>query len=290
MTMIAVEQILPNPEQPRRHFDVEALSGLAQSIRENGVIQPLVVEGPFVHQGKTTYVLVDGERRLRAAQMAGLREVPVVVAPAPNGQAQAEERLVRALVANIQRSELGPVEEGEAFARLRAMGLSKNQIALKMGVSIARVTHRLQLLELEPEVRGLIAQGRLPKDQRMVEALLALPAAAERVRMAQALAERRVSVGAGVEACRRYLAAREEQTTGREETPGVRLAVKRAGAPQRARWDALAQVGRLPPWVLVEVGVRDTCRRCALADTASETVCRGCPVVELLVMLIGSAK
>ena len=129
METIRIDLILPNPEQPRVDFPAEELQGLAASIQANGLIQPIVVEE--VEQG---YILHDGERRLRACKALGWAEIAAVVVPPLNGTA-AHDRLMRALVANVQRQDLNPVEEARAYARLRdEHGLSGQEIADRVGV------------------------------------------------------------------------------------------------------------------------------------------------------------
>jgi ParB/RepB/Spo0J family partition protein len=280
--LISIEKILPNPEQPRKYFDLVELTGLAQSIGEHGVIEPLVLE----EASKGMYIIHDGERRWRAAKMAGLAEVPAVVVPPLNGTGP-QERLVRALVANIQRADLGPVEEGQAFARLREMGLSINRIAITLGTNIKRVSDGLSLMELEKPIQELIEKKTLSKDNRLVKALLEVPAGKVRIELAKKLAERHVTVAAGMAACLKVWGALEAGKLGADEVPGIELAVRKSGKLDRPVWDAMAQVGRVPPWVLVEISARETCNGCSLRDQASEMICKDCPLVVMLVRLMG---
>ena len=158
---IQVDLILPNPEQPRVDFDRKELEGLASSIREHGIIQPLVVE----EAENGSYILHDGERRLRAAKMAGLKTVPAHVVPALNGSG-GRERLTRALVANIQRSDLNPVEEARAYQRMiDELGMNVMQISRTVGVSQLRIKARLEILKLESSIQNMIITGLLPKDR-----------------------------------------------------------------------------------------------------------------------------
>lgn len=282
---IPVDQVMPNPEQPRHVFDKQELHNLAQSIRENGVILPIVVE----EAGQGRYILHDGERRLRASKLAGLKTIPAVVVPPLNGTAR-EDRLIRALVANLQRVDLGPIEEAKSYAKLLEMGYSRNEIALQLGISSPRVSGRLKLLELEGEIQDLIERGRLPKDPHLAEALLEIPEPTARVKMAKTLADRNATLKAGIEACQRLVVTLQEEKIGSDETPAMRLATRRAGQVNRPIWDAFMQVGRVPPWALLEIGVRNTCDRCGLRDVASATTCKGCALVELLVELIGTTR
>ncbi len=151
---VAVERIVPNPNQPRQRFTDEALDGLAASIREHGILQPLLVSD----NGAGAFHLIAGERRLRAAKRAGLALVPVVLR-----EALGEEReLEVALVENIQRADLTPLEEARAFEHLRAsLGLTQADIAERVGVDRSTVANSLRLLRLEPEIQELVEDGSL---------------------------------------------------------------------------------------------------------------------------------
>lgn len=148
-----IERIDANPSQPRTRFDAEALDELAESIREAGIIQPLVVS----ETGDGRYALIAGERRLRAARLAGLVSVPVVVR-----QAAGENAFVIALVENIQREDLDPVEQARAFSRLASdFGMTQDEIATRVGRRRTTIANSLRLLKLEPEVLDAISDGRL---------------------------------------------------------------------------------------------------------------------------------
>ena len=138
---VPVERIRPNPYQPRTQFDAEALRELAASIRENGLLQPLLVRDA----GHGEFELIAGERRFIAAKQAGLREVPVVVRTASK-----REMLQMALVENLQRQDLNGIEEAEAYQRLATeFGLTQEVIADRVGKSRVAVTNALRLLSLE---------------------------------------------------------------------------------------------------------------------------------------------
>jgi ParB family chromosome partitioning protein len=150
---LPVGLIKPNPEQPRTHFDPEALSGLAASIEATGVVQPLLVRP--LPDG--SYELVAGERRWRAAQQAGIEKVPAVV----RDQAKAE-RLQAALIENMVREDLNPVEEARACAALvEELGLTKEELARRVGRSRPAVSNLIRLLELPDETIELLENGDL---------------------------------------------------------------------------------------------------------------------------------
>ncbi len=162
---IPVDKIIPNPLQPRHILDREGLQELSDSIREHGILQPLLVTYDLQNE---MYILVAGERRLRAAQMAGLELVPVVVR-----QVTDQERLELALVENVQRSDLTPLETAEAYRQLNEdFKLSHEEIAGRVGKSRVSVTNTLRLLKLPEAVRKALAEGRISEGH--ARAILAL--------------------------------------------------------------------------------------------------------------------
>lgn len=150
---IAIGDIVPNPNQPRLHFDESKLTELTDSIREHGILQPLVVS--LLGEGK--YELIAGERRLQAAKRAGLVTVPVVVRQAGN-----QEKLELAIIENIQRHDLNPIEEARAYLRLTdEFGLHQDEVAKKMGKSRPNVANTLRLLTLPVEIQRAIIEGKI---------------------------------------------------------------------------------------------------------------------------------
>ena len=152
MSEVALSDIVPNPEQPRRHFDPEALASLAESIRHHGLLQPLVVRRVAGH-----YELIAGERRLRAAAAAGLESVPVVVR-----EGGPEERLELAIIENVQRQNLTALEEAEAYRHLiDEYGLTQEDVATRVGKSRPAITNALRLLGLPDAVKARLESGEL---------------------------------------------------------------------------------------------------------------------------------
>ncbi len=148
-TLVAVERIFPNPFQPRVQMDPSGLEDLAASIREHGILQPLLVSSG-INPGE--YILIAGERRLLASRMAGLEKVPVILREADD-----RERLELALIENIQRSDLGPLETAEAYRQLSEdFGLSHEEIADQVGKNRVTVTNTLRLLNLSEQVRAAL--------------------------------------------------------------------------------------------------------------------------------------
>lgn len=155
---VEVERIKPNPYQPRREFSEESLKGLADSIREYGVIQPLIVskiEMETDNGVNVEYQLIAGERRLRAAEMIGLSQVPVVIRKATN-----EEKLAIALIENVQRDDLNPMEKAMAFSDLiDKFHLPHREIARRISKSREFVTNALRLLSLPAEIQRAVFDG-----------------------------------------------------------------------------------------------------------------------------------
>ena len=161
---VAVDAIRPNPRQPRIHFKEEDLAELAASIREHGVIQPLIVSP----KADGTYILIAGERRLLASQKAGLRTVPVITRDADH-----QELLEIALIENVQRADLNSMEEAEAYRQLvEEFGLSHEAVAKRVGKNRVTVTNTLRLLGLAETVKQALVDGRLTEGH--ARALLAL--------------------------------------------------------------------------------------------------------------------
>src|ERR1700754_1862748 len=151
-TEVDVDRIVPGPMQPRTHFDEGSLEGLADSIRTHGIVQPLLVR----RQGDR-YELIAGERRWRAARLAGLSKVPVVVKEVPD-----QDLLEIALIENIQRENLNPIEEAQAYRRLiENVGLTQEALAARVGRDRSYITNYLRLLKLPDDLQQLVVEGRL---------------------------------------------------------------------------------------------------------------------------------
>jgi len=181
---IDIDRISPNPFQPRLRLDEKAIEGLAASIREHGVLQPVLVR-----PHENGYQLVAGERRLAAAQRAGLLKIPASVRDIPENRV-----LELALIENIQREQLNPIEEAQAFQNLlETLGVTQEEMASRLGKDRSTIANALRLLKLPPAVQLLVADGSLSPGH--ARALLAsnLPAA-ELVKQARIVAERGWSV------------------------------------------------------------------------------------------------
>ena len=184
LTEIPVEEIHPNPRQPRTTFRQDELEELSASIREQGVLQPVVVR-PRTQGG---YELLVGERRLRASKLAGARRVPAIIRHVDDRQA-----LEQALVENVQRADLGPLEEAQAYRNLVDLfELTQEEAARRVGKSRVHITNTLRLLDLPEEVKLLMAEGVLQAGH--ARALLAIKDPTRQIATAKRAAERGLTV------------------------------------------------------------------------------------------------
>ncbi|MDD5547864.1 MAG: ParB/RepB/Spo0J family partition protein [Candidatus Pacebacteria bacterium] len=162
---IEVNKIKPNPFQPRRNFDETALNELANSIREFGILHPLVVSKIETHTESGTqveYQLIAGERRLMASKIAGLERVPAIIKIAPNDR----ERLELAIIENIQRENLNPIETARAYAKLQdQFGMTQREVAVRLGKSREVVANALRLLNLPSHIQESVSQGHINESQ-----------------------------------------------------------------------------------------------------------------------------
>ena len=200
---LPVGAIRPNARQPRRRFDEQATAGLAESIRAQGVLQPVVVRP----SGDGTYELIAGERRWRAAREAGAPTVPALVRDAGD-----RDSLLLALVENVAREELSAIEEARAYAvLLDEFGLSLGEVAARVGRSKPAVSNRVRLLELPDDVLALVDDGRLSEGH--ARAVLSVSGQEERRRLAQRIAREGLSVRSAERAARSAGAGRRPRRT-----------------------------------------------------------------------------
>ncbi|HET7746827.1 MAG TPA: ParB/RepB/Spo0J family partition protein [Vicinamibacteria bacterium] len=214
-TEAAVSLLEPNPQQPRAAMSAARLDELAASIRESGMVQPIVVR----RKGER-YQIIAGERRWRAAQRAGLATVPVVVRDVPD-----DKLLELALVENIQRQELTPIEEAHAYQKLHELGLTQEDVARRVGKDRSTVANLLRLLRLPREVREMVGEGTL--DGGHGRALLALEDAEGQVALAREAARKGLSVR---EVERRVALQRAPKRPARRAEPNTRAAEERLRA------------------------------------------------------------
>lgn len=180
---LPISEIKPNKGQPRKAFRPEELAELADSIKQNGILQPLLVR-----KKGSGYEIVAGERRYQAAKAAGLSEVPVVIREISD-----DEVFKLALIENLQRSDLSPLEEAQGYRQLiKEKGLTQEELAKILSKSRSAITNTLRLLDLPEEVQGLVEEGKLTAGH--ARAILAVPSEEGRIKLAQKVVEERLSV------------------------------------------------------------------------------------------------
>ena len=227
---VDVDQLEPNHYQPRGQFDSASLEDLARSIKANGVIQPIVVRRiDAVGNGRERYQIIAGERRWRAAQLADLSKVPIIV---KNVALTEKKRLLEmALIENIQREDLNPIDEALAYRRLTDdFHLKQDDIAAAVGKDRASVANTLRLLKLPEEVRAEVASGRLSMGH--ARALLSLAQEAEQLRIARDVIARSLSVRETESLVKKLV---EGSATAREAAPPKPVDVHTRAAEDRLK-------------------------------------------------------
>lgn len=290
---VPVHKILPNPRQPRTVFSSEEMEGLVSSVRQYGVINPISLE-----EAGDGFILIDGERRWRAAKKAGLATIPAKIVPPTNSGGQ--ESLIIALVANVQREDMNAVDEALALIILRGQGLSNTEIAHRLGKNTSWVAGRMALAEMGEEIQDLVREKMLPSDSSAIMALSNIRDPELRLKVARRLARPGQIIKVVKEMCGTVAKIeRESRETNRPISAGyavpmLAVAGKTALNTEKpsehksflAKWHILALAGGVPPWPEIEMSARDTCRDCALYDVGSASTCRDCPGADLLKRLM----
>lgn len=206
--LVPQEEIYPNPNQPRQRFDFDELEGLAQSIRQNGIIQPIAVR---INE-KGQYELISGERRLRASRLVGIPRIPCIIMEANDGKSA-----LFALIENIQRTDLGFFEEAQAIEKLITdHGMSRDEVCKKLGKAPPTISNKLRLLRLPEEVRLKITQENLT--ERHARALLKLTTFSQMERALSIIAEKRLNVAES-----ERLISQIQNSDSRRRQPPVKL-------------------------------------------------------------------
>jgi ParB family transcriptional regulator, chromosome partitioning protein len=297
---IPVTAIKPNPQQPRKHFDPTALRELADSIQAHGGVEQAITVTP--NGGPDSYLIVDGERRWRATQLAGLTTISAIVKPKKTDLAMAES----ALIANLQHADLSAIEEAHAYQTLMTQGLSVGEISQRIGRAQTMIYARLTWLKLAPEIQALVDRGELQADMRVVTALLTVPESI-RIELATKMAHAHATIKAIESACQkvvdqshqtkdkatmRKLAAKRAVAQGHElpadnrQIPVAHLkqAARAMCAPCDIKQDVLGAAFPAPAWTLITHAADSTCAGCGLQNL--KDACSECPGVELLRKLI----
>ncbi len=183
--MVSISEIHPNPNQPRTHFNETELEELSESIRAHGVLQPLLVR-----KDDSGYEIIAGERRYQASKIAGLEEVPVVIKDVDD-----QEMLQLALIENLQRSDLNPIEEAKGYRQLiKASGMTQEALSKAVSKSRSTITNSLRLLDLPQRVQNLLFEGKLTAGH--ARAILAVPFEEQRIKLAEKVVAEGLSVRA----------------------------------------------------------------------------------------------
>ena len=246
---IPIDAIAPNPMQPRKAFDSNALSELSASLQQSGLLQPVVVR-----RSGNGYQLIVGERRWKAAKLAGMQKIPAVIREATDA-----ESLEFALVENLLREDLNPMEEAEAFQRLLAeFAWTQEELAGRVGKDRSSVANSLRLLKLPALIQDDLRAGRLTMGH--ARALLSLPTTAEQMKLrdailAQSWSVRRTEEGVKRSQLPRRLPRRSSEITALEDALREALAtrVKLVGSEQRGRieiaYSSREELDRLTEWI-----------------------------------------
>jgi ParB family chromosome partitioning protein len=253
---VPTHAIAPNPKQPRSRFDDESLAELAASIREVGILQPLVVR-----RSGSGYEVVTGERRLRAAKLAGMATVPVVLRDSDDS-----DLLREALIENIHREDLDPIELAEAFRQLLdELGLKQEELADRVGVSRSHIANTIRLLALPLEVQQLVADDKLSAGH--ARALLALGEADAIGSLALRIVAEDLSVREAEEIVRRFIEGPGDRKAGRATPPSAgdrtdpNLAEVEEILSEQLATRVVIRMGRKRGQVVIEFGSADDLER-----------------------------
>lgn len=274
MTLIPVDKVITDPGQPRKRFDKEKLEELAQSIKENGLIQPIRVED----LGDGTYHLVAGERRLRAHQLLGRDTIEANIVALSNHNGR--DRFAQAFVENVQREDMNAMEISNGYQVLLETLGSVKAVCRRVGKSDAHVYGYLALQEFEPEVKAFFERGLISVDPRVVAALKKL-SSEQRIEVATRAAVRGSSSATVIVMCQHRsgimpVARQAGRQAGRQDTY-----ISADETVSDGHFDALCMVkGSFTE--NITTGARETCKACELYDMASPNTCRECPMVDFL--------
>ena len=288
VVQIPVTLIVRNPKQPRQKFDEEELNQLTTSVKQHGVIQPLLVCPP---NPNGIHMLIAGERRWRAAQNAKLETVPAVIRTV-----DASNLRILALVENVLRADMSPVEEGDAYIEMRKDGTSNAEIANAIGTNEARVAHCINCASLPDAARELIHAGALYTSSTFITPLKGIadidPTACNE--LAKEIVKKQPGLKAAAKAANGVLAYLRNQLgkhTGkhphRKSAPVLEVASYLAKVDvdddqEPEGWNLLKQAERVPPWAALTQAAIEVCKTCELHDIASPQMCSACTAAQLL--------
>ena len=284
-----------NPKQPRQWFGNQELEQLMISVREHGIIQPLIV----APSGKPDiYILIAGERRLIAAKHANLETVPVIVREVIDEQ----EMLILALVENVDRAEMTPVEEGDAYLVLRGQGMSNAEIARKVGVTDVHVGNCIFCAELPQLTRELMNKDQLFISNQFVSIMhdiaIINPKACDEVaqRIADAQPTLKIAKKIATTVLNHMTTVKPEKGKGKKKNIFeaasclADLDIDEDQPPSPNKWNVLKEAGQLPPWHMVTEAALNICAGCDLYGFASHPICSACTAARMLAQLAKKAE
>lgn len=279
-----------NPRQPRQLFNSEELEQLTSSVREHGIIQPLIVSPS---SQPDVYILIAGERRLIAARHANLETVPVIV----RNVADEQEMLILALVENVDRSEMTPVEEGDGYLVLRAQGMSNAEIARKVGVTDVRVGNCIFCAELPQKTRDLMNKDQLFISNQFVSIMHDIAEISHKAcdEVAQQIADTRPTLQVAKKTATTVLNQLTTMKTGNQKKKKKNifeaasdladLDIDEDQPPSPNKWNVLKEAEQLPPWQMVTDAALNICTGCDLYGFSSHPICSACTAARMLAQL-----
>lgn len=290
MTSILIEKIKPNPEQPRSEFDRDGLVELARSIKQHGLLQPILVEEHEDH-----YVLIAGERRLRAHELLNYPEIEAkVIAPTNHN---GKEKLVYAMLENIQRSDMTPIDTAKAYKRLQdKYGLSITKIAKLLDLTYAKVRNTIILLDYDPEVYKYINSGQLGKGPDLLRAIKSIEDKKVRLKLIETIVNKQLKSSAAVNAAKNLAAALKAPKLNETRSPALEIARQNNNLAfideerPPSNWTVLSGMDKLPEWSLLIEKSIEMCSECLLKPMANKETCGQCPAAELITKLVRAAK
>lgn len=242
-TSISLEEIKPNKDQPRKSFDEDALNELADSIRQNGILQPILVR----RKGRA-YEIVAGERRFQAAKLAGLEEAPVIIREVSD-----EDVFKLALIENLQRSDLNPMEEARGYQKLiKDGGLTQEELGKVLSKSRSAIANTIRLLDLPTEVQDMMAEGNLTAGH--ARAILAVPDEEGRIKLAEKVVKDNLTVRQTESLAPLFSGKVVEERPRRQPTP---QSYKRAARQLRLLLDTNVKVKRVRNKNKIEIEFED---------------------------------
>ena len=283
MTEISVNNIVSNDFQPRKNFDTESIQELADSIRENGLLQPIIVESI----GNGNYMLVGGERRLKAFQLLGKETIPAIIRNRRK-ETGGRDLLVHAVVENVQREDMHPLDVAAAYQRMHdEFGMTWDDVSAAVGKNPQGIKNSVYLNTIDEEIRELIRQNKLTHLADLLRQIMRIPDKDARVGFARKVAQERLTHKAIIAAAEKLTDMLVSERLSKDgDSPAMILARRKSPVTSKMEpsgWNALEQLGDVPPWSWVATSTTKTCDACSLSTLASDVTCKECPLVEFLV-------